>query len=135
MKQLIISIVLLIAPIVQQSAVPLIKSERTMCVNKRDVRREREMLKEFFVWVCVTEAFDVDGKDISGAVYVDLSNYDPKAYTLVREYAKDFVQSISPAPLWDYKGKKAIMFAIMGRYKSKELSDYIKTLDKYLFMW
>ncbi|MDR0681997.1 MAG: hypothetical protein LBG15_09160 [Dysgonamonadaceae bacterium] len=95
----------------------------------------RELLKEYFLCVCITEGFKdrrIDELDISQAVYFDILRYSPEAFKEIKDYAKKFVETIEPSPIVDLGNKKAIVLSCMKKYKSKELDEFIKRMDKYM---
>jgi hypothetical protein len=95
----------------------------------------RELLKEYFLCVCITEGFQdkqIAENDISQAVYFDILQYDPKAFEEVKDYAKKFVETIEPSPIVDLGNKKAVVLSCIEKYKSKELDKFIKSMDKYM---
>jgi len=95
----------------------------------------RELLKEYFLCVCITEGFkdkQIAENDISQALYFDILRYNPKAFQEVKDYAKKFVETIQPSPIEDLGNKKAIISSCIDKYKSKELDKFIKSMDKYL---
>ena len=96
---------------------------------------QRELLKEYFLCVCITEGFKdkrIAENDISQAVYFDILRYSPEAFQEVKDYAKKFVETIEPSPIEDLGNKKAIILSCIEKYKSKELDKFIKSMDKYL---
>jgi hypothetical protein len=96
---------------------------------------QRELLKEYFLCVCITEGFkdkQIDKDDISQGVYFDILRYNPEAFQEVKDYAKKFVETIEPSPIGDLGNKKAIILSCIAKYKSKELDKFIKSMDKYL---
>lgn len=98
-------------------------------------KEQRELLKEYFLCECITEGFDdknIQEDDISQSVLFDILNYSPDAIQEVKEYAKSFVQTIDPSPIEDLGNRKAIILNSIEKYKSKELDDFIKSLDRYL---
>ena len=98
-------------------------------------KEQRELLKEYFLCECITEGFDdknIQEDDISQSVLFDILNYSPDAIQEVKEYAKSFVQTIVPSPIEDLGNRKAIILNSIEKYKSKELDDFIKSLDRYL---
>ena len=96
---------------------------------------KRELLKEYFLCVCITESFK-DGQiselDISQSMYFDILRYRPEAFQEVKNYAKEFVETLEPSPIEDLGNKKAIISSCIGKFKSKELNKFIKSLDKYM---
>lgn len=95
----------------------------------------QELLKEYFLCVCITESFkdkQIEEYDISQAVYFDVLRYSPEAFQEVKDYAKKFVASIEPSPIEDLGNKKAIISDCISKYKSKDLDKFIKTMDKYM---
>lgn len=102
-------------------------------LNKSKV--QRELLKEYCVCICITEGFkdrQIENDDISQSVYSDILRYSPEALQEVRNYAKKYVEAIKPSPIEDLGKKKAIILSCLEQLKSKELSKFIKSLDKYL---
>ncbi len=98
-------------------------------------KEQRESLKEYFLCECITEGFDdknIQEDDISQSVLFDILNYSPDAIQEVKEYAKSFVQTIDPSPIEDLGNRKAIILNSIEKYKSQELDDFIKSLDRYL---
>ena len=98
-------------------------------------KEQRELLKEYFLCECITEGFDdknIQADDISQSVLFDILNYSPDAIQEVKEYAKSFVQTIDPSPIEDLGNRKAIILNSIEKYKSQELDDFIKSLDRYL---
>lgn len=96
---------------------------------------QRELLKEYFLCVCITEGFkdkQVDEDDISQSVYFDILRYNPKAFQVVKDYARKFVETIEPSPIADLGNKRAIILSCIEKYKSKELDKFIMSMDKYL---
>lgn len=107
-------------------------------LNTDDLKKpavKRELLKEYFLCVCITEGFrnlQIDEFDISQAVYFDITGYAPEAFQEVKEYAKKFVDTIEPSIIEDLGHKKAIILQCIEKYKSKEVDKFIKSLDKYM---
>ena len=98
-------------------------------------QNQREMLKEYFLCVCITEGFEVKNiqeDDISQNVYFDILRYSPEAIQEVKDYAKRFVKTIDPSPIEDLGNKKAIILNSIEKYKSRELDKFIKSLDSYI---
>jgi hypothetical protein len=98
-------------------------------------KEQRELLKEYFLCECITEGFDdknIQEDDISQSVLFHILNYSPDAIQEVKEYAKSFVQTIDPSPIEDLGNRKAIILNSIEKYKSQELDDFIKSLDRYL---
>ena len=98
-------------------------------------KEQRELLKEYFLCECITEGFDdknIQEDDISQSVLFDILNYSPDAIQEVKEYAKSFVQTLDPSPIEDLGNRKAIILNSIEKYKSQELDDFIKSLDRYL---
>ena len=98
-------------------------------------KEQRELLKEYFLCECITEGFDdknIQEDDISQSVLFDILNYSPDAIQEVKEYAKSFVQTIDPSSIEDLGNRKAIILNSIEKYKSQELDDFIKSLDRYL---
>jgi len=95
----------------------------------------QELLKEYFLCECITEGFkdkQIDENDISQAGYFDILRYSPEAFHEVKDYASIFVTSIKSSHIEDLGFKKAIISDCIGKYKSKELDEFIKSLDKYM---
>ena len=96
---------------------------------------QRELLKDYFLCVCITEGFkdkNINEDDISQSVYFDILRYDPEALQKVKEYANSFVATIDPSPIEDLGTRKAIIANCIEKYKSKDLDNFIKQLDHYL---
>jgi hypothetical protein len=96
---------------------------------------QRELLKEYFLCVCITEGFkdkQIGENDISQVVYFDILRYSPEAFQEVKDYAKKFVETIEPSPIVDLGNKRAVILSCIEKYKSKELDKFIKSMDKYL---
>ena len=96
---------------------------------------QRELLKEYFLCVCITEGFkdkQIAEDDISQAVYFDILSYSPEAFQEVRDYAKKFVETIKPSAIVDLGNKRTVILTCIEKYKSKELNKFIKSMDKYL---
>jgi len=95
----------------------------------------RELLKEYFLCECITEGFkdkQINEDDISQSVYFDILRYTPEAFEEVKNYARKFVETIEPSPIEDLGNNKAIILNCIGKYKSKDLDEFIKSMDKYL---
>jgi len=111
------------------------KSAHTTDLEKAKPYVWRELLKEYFLCVCITEGFkdkQIDEDDISQAGYFDILRYDLEAFHEVKDYAKKFVETIEPSPIEDLGNKKAIISSCIDKYKSKELDKFVKSMDKYL---
>lgn len=96
---------------------------------------QREQLKDYFLCVCITEGFkdkNINEDDISQSVYFDILRYDPEALQKVKDYAKSFVTTIDSSPIEDLGNRKAIIASCIEKYKSKDLDNFIKQLDRYL---
>jgi len=96
---------------------------------------QRELLKEYFLCVCITEDFkdrQISELDISQGVYFDILRYSPKAFQEVKDYAKKFVETIESSPIVDLGNKRAIISSCIEKYKSKEVDKFIKSMDKYM---
>lgn len=96
---------------------------------------QRELLKEYFLCVCITEGFkdkQISEDDISQTVYFDILSYSPEAFQEVRDYAKKIVETIEPSPIVDLGNKRAVILNCIEKYRSKELDRFIKSMDKYL---
>ena len=95
----------------------------------------RELLKEYFLYVCITEGFkdkSLVDDDISGTVYFDVLPYSPEAFQEIKAYASSFVETIEPSPIMDHGGKRTVISSCIDKYKSKELDKFVKSMDKYL---
>ena len=96
---------------------------------------QRELLKEYFLCVCITEGFkdkQITEDDMSQAVYFDILSYSPEAFQEVKDYAKKFVETIKPSEIVDLGNKRAVILTCIEKYKSKELDKFIKSMDKHL---
>lgn len=96
---------------------------------------QRELLKDYFLCICITEGFGnkkIDENDISQSVYFDILRYNPEALQKVKDYAKSFIETIAPSPIEDLGNRKAIIASCIEKYKSKDLDNFIKQLDRYL---
>lgn len=96
---------------------------------------QRELLKEYFLCICITEGFEdkkIDEDDISQSVYFDILRYNPEALQKVKDYAKSYIETIAPSPIEDLGNRKAIIASCIEKYKSKDLDNFIKQLDRYL---
>lgn len=96
---------------------------------------QRELLKVYFLCICITEGFGdkkIDENDISQSVYFDILRYNPEALQKVKDYAKSFIETIAPSPIEDLGNRKAIIASCIEKYKSKDLDNFIKQLDRYL---
>jgi hypothetical protein len=103
--------------------------------NIKTTSGQRELLKEYFLCVCITEGFkdkQIAENDISQAVYFDILQYSPEAFQAVKDYAKKFIETLVPSPIEDLGNKSAIILSFIEKYKSKELDKLIKSMDKYL---
>ena len=103
-------------------------------INKM-VINQRELLKDYFLCVCITEGFgdkQINEDDISQSVYFDILRYNPEALQKVKDYAKSYIETIEPSPIEDLGNRKAIIASCIEEYKSKELDIFIKQLDRYL---
>ena len=99
------------------------------------VKEQRELLKDYFLCKCLTVGFEevqIDKYDCSPAVYFDIARYDPGAFHEVAAYAKEFVASIEPSPIEDLGHRKAIIIHCIDKYKTKEVDDFIKSMDRYM---
>lgn len=93
----------------------------------------RELLKEYFLCECIREGFkDKDIQDISSAMYFDIVKYDIEAFHEVSEYARKYVISIDTSIIKDLGNNKPIILNCIGKYKSKDLDKFIKSMDKYM---
>lgn len=104
-------------------------------VDLEDIVVQRELLKEYFLCACIAEGFadkHIDESDISQAVYFDILRYSPKAFMEIKAYAKDFVKTIEPSPIEDLGYKKATLLNCIEKYKSREVNQLVKSMDKYL---
>ena len=109
-----------------------IKSQ-THTEKLRNNNVKRELLKDYFLCVCLSESFeDVKENDISESVYFDIIRYSPKVFEKINVYAKKFIATIESTQIDDLGNKKAITLQILEKYKSKELDKFIKSLDKYI---
>ena len=97
--------------------------------------KNREMLKEYFLYSCIRHGFKecdtIIRNDHSGAVYIDLLRYNLKAINKVDSLAQEFVSSLEVSPYENRKTKGIIILSIK-EYKSKRLDIFIKRLDKYM---
>jgi hypothetical protein len=94
---------------------------------------KRELLKEYFLCVCITEGFNgVKQNDISLSIYFDIIGYAPVAFEEVSDFAKKFIASIKPSIIEDLGNKKAVIMLSIEKYKSSELNMFIKSMDKYI---
>ncbi len=50
----------------------------------------------------------------------------------VKDYAKSYIETIAPSPIEDLGNRKAIIASCIEKYKSKDLDNFIKQLDRYL---
>jgi hypothetical protein len=99
------------------------------------IQAQRELLKDYFLCKCIVEGFkdlQIIEYDISQSVYFDIARYDPEAFQEVAEYAKEFTVSIETSPIEDLGYKKAIILNCIDKYKSKEINNFIKSMDKYM---
>jgi hypothetical protein len=95
----------------------------------------RELLKEYFICVCITEGFKdkrIDEDDMSQSIYFDILPYSPEAFQEVKDYAKKNIKTIDSSTIEDLGNKKAIISSCIDKYKSKELDRFIKSMDKYM---
>lgn len=99
---------------------------------------QRELLKEYYLCVCITEAFKdkhISDDDISQSVYFDILSYSPEAFEVVKDSAIKFVETImEPSPNihdHDTGNKRAVIMRCIEKYKSKDTKKFIKSLDKY----
>jgi len=120
----------------RQTNRPVIFGElHTTDLEKAEPYVWRELLKDYFLCVCITEGFkdkQIGKDDISQAVYFDILRYSPEAFQEVKDYAKKFVETIEPSPIEDLGNKKAIILSCIKKYRSKELDKFIKSMDKYM---
>jgi len=111
-----------------------IRPEQIHTTDFKKTSVQRELLKEYFLCVCITEGFnnkEIAEQDISQAVYFDITRYSPDAFQEVKDYAKRFVEAIEPSPIVDLGNKKPIILDCIGKYKSKDLDKFVKSMDKY----
>ena len=98
--------------------------------------KNREMLKELFLYKCITRGYpeiEFDKLDHSAAVYFELSHYTPEAYLKIDSLAKDFVSNITNEDTYyEDEKSKGIFIKSMEYLKDKKLDDFIKELDKYM---
>lgn len=95
---------------------------------------QRELLKEYFLCVCITEGFkdkQIAEDDTSQSVYFDILRYSPEAFQEVKNCTKKFVETIAPSPIVDLGNKRAVILSCIEKYKSKELGNFIKSMDKH----
>lgn len=99
------------------------------------VRAQRELLKDYFLCVCIGEDFRdlrISEQDVSQAVYFDTGRYAPEAFREVAGYAKKFVESIGPTDVEDLGRKKAVILNCIDKYKSREIDRFIESMDRYM---
>jgi hypothetical protein len=116
-------------------AIALNATSQEVVLNLEHIQTQRELLKEYFLCVCITEGFkdkQIGEDDISQAVYFDILRYDPEALQEVSNYAKKFIASIEPSVIEDLGNKKAIIILSIEKYKSNEVDNFIKSMDKYI---
>lgn len=104
-------------------------------MESKKVAEQREMLKDYFLCVCITDGFkekQINEIDISQAVYFDILRYSPEAFKEVKDYTKKFVETIEPSPIVDLGNRRAIILICINKYKSKDLEKFIKSMDQYL---
>ena len=96
---------------------------------------QRELLKEYFLCVCITEAFkdrQISELDISQGMYFDILRYAPETFQEIQAYARKFIKAIEPSPIVDLGNKRAIISSCIEKYKSKEIDEFIKSMNKYM---
>lgn len=99
------------------------------------VRTQRELLKDYFLCVCIGEGFRdlrISEQDVSQAVYFDTGRYAPEAFREVSAYAKKFVERIEPVVVEDLGRKKAVILNCIDKYKSEEIDRFIESMDRYM---
>ena len=97
-------------------------------------RQNREMLKDFFLYSCIRYGFpeiDMQKKDHSAAVYIDLLRYNLEAIHKTDSVAKAFIASIEPTP-YENRGTKGIIIMSIEAYKSKKIDKFITSMDVYM---
>jgi len=94
----------------------------------------RELLKEYFLCCCIHYGFNslkIDTIDHSASTYFDILPYELPAMQKVDSLANSFVSSIEISGYENRKTKGIIILSI-EKYKSRNLDDFIKTMDKYM---
>jgi hypothetical protein len=102
--------------------------------QNRSVNQNREILKEYFLYSCIIHGFEkcnIESKDNSGSVYVDILNYGLKAIQKTDSLAKRFIESIEISP-YENRNTKGIIIRSIEEYKSKRLDEFIKSMDIYM---
>ncbi|MDH8702177.1 hypothetical protein M2138_001537 [Dysgonomonadaceae bacterium PH5-43] len=112
-----------------------LKEFKTGELVREDLIFNRELLKDYFLCVCITYGFkekNIEELDSSQAVYFDISSYAPEAFKEVKDYAIEFVENIKASPHDDLGNTKAIIMNCIDKYKSEEINSFIKSMDKYI---
>ena len=98
--------------------------------------KKRETLKALFLYKCISHGYpqiEFGKTDISSAVYMELSNYAPEAYSKVDSFAKEFVNKIGyEGTYYEDEKVKGVFFDSMEYLKNKKFDNFIKSPDKYM---
>ena len=99
-------------------------------------RERRDMMKNYYLNACIIEVYETKTHvdDVSASIYFELANYHPEAFQIVKERAKTFIESINAAPYYEKEGYRPYMQIIIESYKSKEISRFIRSLDRYMML-
>lgn len=114
----------------------LISCEKSMYPERskqKYIAKERELLKEYAYCNCVLHALKEDSivnKDISGAIYVNISHYDDSAYAVIMRLSRNAADSIKPPTYVDYIGKLTVLYDCNNFKNSKSLDSIVRSMDK-----
>ena len=104
-------------------------------IKYNDIIKQRMLLREYALCKCLDYGFANDSllkKDFSVAVLVEQLNYSPQAYFIIDSLMRNFADSIHSSRYIDALGKKGVMVNCIDYYNGRDLSLYIRRLDKYL---
>ncbi|MEI9944243.1 MAG: hypothetical protein WDN26_08440 [Chitinophagaceae bacterium] len=103
------------------------------CSAGKKIKENRRLLKEYAYCRCFEYASKDTAffnKDISVAVYADISNYPVDVFNIIDTLAKKAASEIKPSEIPDHEGKKSVLLNCFLFYNSKKLDSLIKRMDK-----
>lgn len=104
------------------------------CKSECEMQKNRELLKDYFLCCCMNYGFkttDLVRIDRSKTAYFDVLNYSLPALQKVDSLAKSFISTIEISSYENKDFKNIIMLSI-EEYRSKNVDQFIKSMDVYM---
>ena len=105
-------------------------------LTKNSLKDSRQLLRDYAVCTCIIRhknEGDIWRKDVSLSLLRDLGDYNYKAYAHIDSITKIFLSQMpDPDPNKSPNEQKGSLLACIDYYNSKELSQIIVKMDKYL---